>query len=111
MLLHSRRTFVKTTIGATAVIVIKWPQPLMAADPVQPPASPGWGPVAGEARYRIDGIAKVTGQKIYARDFHPRDIPGWPATCAYAYLLRAVHADRPFLGVDLSKLPPNAQPV
>jgi CO/xanthine dehydrogenase Mo-binding subunit len=111
MLLHSRRTFVKTAIGATAVVVMKWPPPLQAGDPVQPPPSPGWGPVAGQARYRIDGIAKVTGQKIYARDFHPHDIPGWPATAVYAYLLRAVHADRPFLGLDLDKLPAGARPT
>jgi CO/xanthine dehydrogenase Mo-binding subunit len=111
MLLHSRRTFVKSAIGATAVVVMKWPQPLQAGDPVQPPPSAGWGPVAGQARYRIDGMAKVTGQKIYARDFRPRDIPGWPTTAVYAYLLRAVHADRPFLGLELNKLPAVAQPA
>lgn len=111
MLLHSRRTFVKTMAGATAVVVLKWPQPLQAGDPVQPPPSPGWGPVAGQARYRIDGIAKVTGQKIYARDFHPRDIPGWPATALPVYLLRATHADRPFLRLRLDKLPANARPA
>jgi len=110
MLLHSRRTFVKAAIGATTVIITKWPQALRAEDPVQPPASPGWGPVAGQARYRIEGIAKVTGQKIFARDFHPRDIPGWPANAVYAYLLGAIHADRPFLGLNLTTLPANARP-
>ena len=29
---------------------------------------------------RIDGLAKVTGQKIYARDFRAADLPGWPRT-------------------------------
>lgn len=110
MLLHSRRTFVKAAIGATTVIVTKWPPALRAADPVQPPPSPGWGPVAGQARYRIDGIAKVTGQKIYARDFRPRDIPGWPANAVYVYLLCAIHADRPFLGLNLETLPADARP-
>jgi hypothetical protein len=33
----------------------------------------------GKARYRIDGVAKVTGEKIYARDFRARDTGGWPA--------------------------------
>lgn len=108
---HTRRTFIRTmTIGATAVFIVPWPPLEAAADPVQPPLPPGWGPVAGRARYRIDGMAKVTGQKIYARDFHSRDIPGWPATSKYAYLLRAAHADRPFLGLNLQLLPKELQP-
>lgn len=109
----TRRSFVKTlTIGATAVAIMKWPPPSQAAalDPVQPPASPGWGAVAGQARYRIDGIPKVTGQKIFARDFHPKDIPGWPATARYAYVLRAVYADRPVNGVALEQLPAELRP-
>jgi CO/xanthine dehydrogenase Mo-binding subunit len=111
----TRRTFVKTlTIGTTAVVIMKWPPPAeaagAAADPVQPPASPGWGPVAGQARYRIDGIPKVTGQKIFARDFHPNDIPGWPAKAKYAYVLRAIHADRTVTGIALAQLPASLKP-
>lgn len=110
---HTRRTFVKTvTFGATAVAVMRWP-PLQAApapDPVQPPPSPGWGPVAGQARYRIDGVAKVTGQKIFARDFHPGDIPGWPADAAHIHLLPAAHVDRPFIGLNIEKLPASIRP-
>lgn len=108
---QSRRAFLKTmTIGATAVFIVPWPPEEALADPVQPSSPAGWGPVAGRARYRIDGLAKVTGQKIYARDFHPRDIPGWPATARYAFLLRAVHADRPFAGLALDLLPADLQP-
>jgi CO/xanthine dehydrogenase Mo-binding subunit len=115
----TRRTFVKTmTIGATAVMILKWPPPAEGAmegatatwDPVQPSASPGWSGGAGQARYRIDGIPKVTGAKIYARDFHPKDIPGWPAAASYAYVLRAVYADRPVTGLALDKLPANLRP-
>lgn len=110
---HTRRTFVKTVaFGATAVAIMRWP-PLHAGpahDPVQPPSSPGWGPVPGQARYRIDGFAKVTGQKIFARDFHPRDIPGWPADAAYIHLLPAAHVDRPFIGVNIEKLPASIRP-
>ncbi|HXA46150.1 MAG TPA: xanthine dehydrogenase family protein molybdopterin-binding subunit, partial [Burkholderiaceae bacterium] len=39
---------------------------------------PQWAPEAGKARWRIDGMPKVLGQKIYARDFKARDIKGWP---------------------------------
>ena len=28
---------------------------------------------------RIDGVAKVTGAKLYASDFRAADLPGWPA--------------------------------
>ena len=112
---HTRRTFVKTmAIGTTAVAVIRWPMegaPAPAPDPVQPPASPGWGTVAGQARYRIDGIPKVTGQKIFARDFHPRDIPGWPAAATWVHLLPAVYPDRPFLRVNTDKLPEAIRPT
>jgi len=114
MIHHTRRTFVKAVAAsATAIAVVKWPPPLAAqtTDPVQPPPSPGWGPAAGKARYRIDGFAKVTGQKIYARDFKPGDIPGWPSAASYVYVLRAVYADRPFLNVATGKFPPKLKPA
>ena len=66
--------------------------------------------MAGQARYRIDGVPKVTGQKIFARDFHPKDIPGWPAAASYAYVLRAVFADRPVTGLALDRLPVDLRP-
>jgi len=50
-------------------------------------------------------------QKIYARDFKPGDIPGWPSTASYVYVLRAVHADRPFLRVATAKFPPKLKPM
>jgi CO/xanthine dehydrogenase Mo-binding subunit len=111
MLLHSRRTFVKAAIGATAVVITKWPLPLHAREGVQPPLPGGWAPVAGQARYRIDGVAKVLGEKIYARDFRPGDLPGWPSAAAPVYLLHAVHADRPFVKLRLDRLPSAARPV
>jgi CO/xanthine dehydrogenase Mo-binding subunit len=58
----------------------------------------------GKARYRIDGIAKVTGEKIYARDFRARDMDGWPAQERAALVLRASCVDRRFLGLDLAPL-------
>ncbi len=109
---QTRRTFLRTmAIGTTAVIVVPWPQrEALAADPVQPPQLPGWSGGAGQARYRIDGRAKVTGEKIFARDFRPADIPGWPKTYRAAYVLRAVHADRPMTGLNLDALPAALRP-
>jgi CO/xanthine dehydrogenase Mo-binding subunit len=70
----------------------------------------GWSGPPGTARYRIDGLPKVLGEKIYARDFRARDIPGWPQQERMALVLRATYADRPFLDLDLSVLPPELRP-
>ena len=108
---QTRRTFIRTMAVGTAVIVVPWPQrKALASDPVQPPQLPGWSGGAGQARYRIDGRAKVTGEKIFARDFRPSDIPGWPKIWRAAYVLRAVHADRPVTGLNLDGLPAALRP-
>ena len=41
------------------------------------PGRQGWE-AAGRVVGRIDGIAKVTGAKLYASDFRAADMPGWP---------------------------------
>ncbi|MFG3510335.1 xanthine dehydrogenase family protein molybdopterin-binding subunit [Streptomyces sp. NPDC047821] len=55
---------------------------------------------------------KVTGGKVYASDFRPRDLAaeGWPAECAHALLLRSRYVDRPFTGLDLDLLPEHLRP-
>ncbi|MFG6430270.1 xanthine dehydrogenase family protein molybdopterin-binding subunit [Roseateles sp. LYH14W] len=81
------------------------PQP--EGSPVQPhspPGAPDWSGGPGKARFRIDGLAKVTGQKIYARDFRAVDMPGWPATERMAMILRATNPGRVFTGLDLGAL-------
>ena len=70
-----------------------------------------WSGAPGQARYRIDGLAKVTGQKIYARDFRPVDLPDWPTRYRRALVVRATFADRIFDGLDLTELPAELQPV
>lgn len=70
----------------------------------------GWFEPSGQARFRIDGIAKVTGGKIYARDYRARDMEGWPDSQSYALLLTADRADRIFSGIDLSPLGDGLQP-
>src|SRR5688572_19036798 len=48
----------------------------------------GWNPAATGSG-RIDGVAKVTGAKLYASDFRAADLPGWPANTSHALLIRA----------------------
>lgn len=69
-----------------------------------------WDAAKGQAKFRIDGTAKVTGSKIFARDVRARDMPGWPAQQAHAFVLRTTLADRPYLGFDLSRLNDGLQP-
>src|SRR5438067_10783949 len=45
------------------------------------PGRQNWNPAANGAG-RIDGVAKVTGAKLYASDFHAADLPGWPSKTA-----------------------------
>ncbi|MBV8033926.1 molybdopterin cofactor-binding domain-containing protein [Roseateles sp.] len=72
--------------------------------PHAPPGAPDWSGGPGKARFRIDGLAKVTGQKIYARDFRVADMPGWPSIERMAMILRATQPGLAFAGLDLSRL-------
>ena len=102
----SRREFVKwVTVSGIALSMSR----LAAAQPAGFPARatlPGrqnWNPAALGAG-RIDGVAKVTGAKLYASDFRAADLPGWPATTSHAILVRAPDATRVYLGMDLARL-------
>jgi CO/xanthine dehydrogenase Mo-binding subunit len=64
----------------------------------------------GKLRWRIDAFAKVTGQKIFSRDFRARDLPGWPREQSHAFLIHATAADRAFEGIDLAALGSDLQP-
>ncbi|MEO6278774.1 molybdopterin cofactor-binding domain-containing protein [Roseateles sp.] len=72
--------------------------------PHTPPGAPDWSGGPGKARFRIDGLAKVTGQKVYARDFRAVDMPGWPPAERMAMILRATQPGLVFTGLDLSRL-------
>ncbi|MEM7464026.1 MAG: molybdopterin cofactor-binding domain-containing protein [Pseudomonadota bacterium] len=80
-----------------------------AAAIMKPPG--GWSGSPGQARYRIDGVAKVTGQKIYARDFRPADLPHWPTRYHHALVVRATFIDHIYDGLDLEQLPAELQPL
>ena len=67
------------------------------------PGRQGWNPAATGVG-RIDGVAKVTGAKLYASDFRAADLPGWPAKTSHAMLIRAPDATHVYTGMDLSRL-------
>src|SRR5204863_6743578 len=74
------------------------------------PGRQRWNPAATGAG-RIDGVAKVTGAKLYAADFRAADMPGWPAKTSHAMLIRATDATHIYEGVDLSRLTGAAKPA
>lgn len=84
--------------------------PQAKGSPAHVTAAPNWSGAPGKARFRIEGLAKVTGQKIYARDFRAKDMPGWPAQERLAMVLRATQPNRVFSGINLSMLPPDLMP-
>src|ERR1700682_6456890 len=67
------------------------------------PGPQGWNPAAAGAG-RIDGVAKVTGAKLYASDFRAADLPGWPSKTAHAILVRAPDATHIYTGMDLARV-------
>ena len=89
----SRRSFLK---AAAALGVIAGVRPLeqALAAMVEPAAGQDGGWLAGgQLRYRRDGMAKVTGQKLFAIDLRARDMTGWPAQQSYALLIMIPRAD------------------
>jgi CO/xanthine dehydrogenase Mo-binding subunit len=67
------------------------------------PGRAAWNPAAA-GKGRIDGVAKITGAKLYASDFRAVDMPGWPATTSHAILIRAPDATHVYTGIDLARL-------
>src|ERR1700761_7608819 len=67
------------------------------------PGRQNWNPAAKGAG-RIEGVAKVTGAKLYASDFRAADLPGWPTHTSHALLIRAPDAIHVYLGMDLARL-------
>jgi CO/xanthine dehydrogenase Mo-binding subunit len=67
------------------------------------PGRQNWNPAANGAG-RVDGVAKVTGAKLYASDFRAADLPGWPANTSHAMLIRAPDATHVYAGMELARL-------
>lgn len=106
----SRRSFLKLgTFAGISATLLRLPP--AAAVEVHSGAGAGpWLAPDGTARYRWDAVRKVTGDKVFARDYRARDLPGWPKTQAHAFFIKATDATRVFEGVDLSILGPDLQP-
>ena len=86
----SRREFVKMATASGIALTLSRlaaaQEPAFAVRETLPGRG-GWNPAATGAG-RIDGVAKVTGSKLYATDFRAADLPGWPAKTSHAMLLR-----------------------
>src|SRR4051812_31184409 len=102
----SRREFVKlmtaSGIALTLSRLASAAEPTFAARETLP-GRDRWNPAANGAG-RIDGVAKVTGTKLYASDFRAADLPGWPSKTSHAILVRAPDATRVYTGMDLARL-------
>src|SRR5271166_5409244 len=102
----SRREFVKLAMASGIALSVT---PLaMAEEPTFEtretlPGRQQWNPAAAGLG-RIDGVAKVTGAKLYASDFRAVDMPGWPANTSHAILIRAPDATHVYTGIDLARL-------
>src|ERR1700681_3681933 len=108
----SRREFVKwITASGIALSLSRLAAAQEAGFPARAvlPGRQGWNPAADGAG-RIDGVAKVTGAKLYASDFRASDLPGWPATTSHAILVRAPDATHVYLGMDLKRLSGASKP-
>ena len=108
----SRREFIKR-VGSSGIAVSVSPLAI-GAEPTfsQRETLPGpqrWNPAATGAG-RIDGVAKVTGAKLYSSDFRAADMPGWPASTAHAMLVRVADASHIYEGLDLSRLTGSMRP-
>jgi CO/xanthine dehydrogenase Mo-binding subunit len=103
---RTRRQFLHATSAAGIALAVRR-IPFATSAQAENLDEPRWAQSPGRARYRIEGRAKVTGQKIYARDFRARDMPGWPTQERAAMVLRATSVDRRFSDLDLSVLAGN----
>jgi len=102
----SRREFVKSATASGIALSVS--RLAMAEEPgfaarETLPGRQHWNPAATGVG-RIDGVAKVTGAKLYASDFRAADLPNWPQATSHAMLIRAADATHVYDGLDLSRL-------
>jgi hypothetical protein len=102
----SRREFVKSATASG--IALNMSRLAIAEEPEFAaretlPGRQAWNPAATGVG-RIDGVAKVTGAKLYASDFRAGDLPNWPQATSHAMLIRTADATHVYDGIDLSCL-------
>lgn len=123
----TRRVFLKAVGGGAATVTVSGIASLMngcathAVDDASPrtadnalpthAGNPDWAPEPGKARWRIEGVSKVTGAKVYARDFKAADFDGWPKEENWLYALRCDRVDQVIDDIDLSMLPRALKPL
>lgn len=102
----TRRGFLKAGIFSGAIVRIGFLASSSGATVIEDARNtrPAWVGNDGHPRFRIDAVAKVTGDKSFSRDYRARDMPGWPIAQSHAFLIRATRVDRAFDGIDLSLL-------
>src|ERR1700716_4617938 len=108
----SRREFVKSVTASGIALTVS--RLALAEEPGSAaretlPGRQGWTPAATGIG-RIDGVAKVTGAKLYASDFRAADLPNWPQGTSHAMLIRAADATHVCDGLDLSRLSGTLKP-
>ncbi len=106
----SRRGFIKLGVFSGITVVLGRLSNAQVVEVDSGRHARDWLAADGTARYRWDAVRKVTGQKVFARDFRAQDLPGWPRQQAHAFFIKATRADRGFEGVDLSPLGADLQP-
>lgn len=106
----TRRDFIK--IGTFAGITVSLGRlPFAHAVEVHSGSNPtDWTGKDGKVHYRWDAIRKVTGDKVFARDYRSQNLPGWPKAQAHAFFVKATQIDKTFEDLDLSSLGPDLQP-
>jgi len=108
----SRRSFLKVgALAGVAVYVAPLGSKAFSALFEEKLLTPiNWDGKDGSVKWRIDGMSKVTGGKVFSFDIRARDLPHWPDQQAHALLLRATRADRSYEGFDLSVLGEELKP-
>jgi CO/xanthine dehydrogenase Mo-binding subunit len=99
----SRREFVKWVTASGIALSLSRLAVAQERDFTALPGPQKWNPAAN-GNGRIDGVAKVTGAKLYASDYRAADLPGWPAMTSHAMIVRAADATHVYTGLDLSRL-------
>ena len=112
MMRASRREFVKLVTASGISLALSRMAEAQPPDFTARETLPGRAGRASLARGigRIDGVAKVTGAKLYASDFRAADLPGWPPQTAHAMLVRVPDATHVYDGIDLGCLSAAANP-
>ena len=106
----SRRNFIKLGTFSSITVMFGRLPAAQAREVHSGPQTSEWMAADGQVRYRWDAVRKVTGEKVFARDFRAKNLPGWPTQQAHAFFVKATDVEHAFENIDLSVLGPDLQP-